>query len=103
MDMADHALARRYGGREDVFDGMAVFRFFAAAVCETAQDVSGLGSSPAEKRIEFGNHARGGGFFGRGHGRSLDRWRFPATMVALAKARVFSRVTAVVVERCAPE
>src|ERR1700686_3464870 len=83
--------------------GIADFRFFAAAAFENAQDVSGLGSFPSEQRIEFGNHAPGAGFFGRGPGRSLNRLRFAATIVALAEARVFYGIAAVVVERCAPE
>src|SRR5216683_1517923 len=83
--------------------GIADFRFLAAAAFENAKDVSGLGSLPAEERIELGNHALGADFFGRGLGRSLDRLRFAATVVALAEARVFSGIAAVVVERCAPE
>ena len=83
--------------------GIADFRLLAAATFENAQDVSGLGSFPSEQRIELGNHAPGAGFFGRGPGRSLNRLRFAATIVALAEVCVFCGIAAVVVERCAPE
>ena len=83
--------------------GIADLGLLAAAPFENAQHVSGLGSFPAEERIELGNYALGANFFGRGPGRSLNRLRLAATIVALAEARVFSGIAAVVVQRCAPQ
>jgi len=83
--------------------GIADLCFLAAAAFENAEHIAGLGSFPAEERIEFGNHALGADFFRCGLGRSLDRLRFAVAIVALAEARVFSRIAAIVVERCAPE
>jgi len=51
--------------------GIADLGFLAAAALESAEHIAGLGSFPAKKRIEFGNHVFGARFFGVGLGEVL--------------------------------
>src|SRR6266567_963170 len=48
--------------------GIADLGFLAPAAFEHAQHIPGLGSFPAKKRLEFGNHAFGPRLFRRGFG-----------------------------------
>src|SRR5713226_4344274 len=83
--------------------GIADFGFLPSAAFKNAKHVARLRSLPAKERIKFGNHAFGAGFFRRGLWRRLDRLWPPIAIVAFPEARVFRRISAIVVQRRAPK